>query len=480
MVVDIGDIEESLFHVGFRHALDRVAELGGHQLGGVVVDHVVDLQHQALTHQELDHFHATRRHPLGQFAHGDDVGDHHFARNAGLLLLAAAAALFLFAFAGPAHRGQGAHPLDGVLAVAGHRLDGQTPLAALGLALGARDGVLQRGRALGALAALFVVRLRTPIDFARARGLAGRALDFRRRRGWRAAAAGTAGTGAARTRATVARGTRGQGRIADGLAAGTARAGAAVAARAIAVTRRAIAEGAVATGPVALSRRPVGIRPVTARTVAITALSRRTGTEGGGAAGVAVVAAEAAIGARFRTRAPVFARIGVAGRAVVARAIAETAGARTPIVTAEVLARTVLARRPLLGLRARLGRRTGGGGFGHGLGLGLRSGFGGGSGRSRLRLGGGLRGARGFLFAAAGGFLLGPTGLLLAALLRLAFLIGASGLQHPLAGAQFFRREVEVRSARRRRRRRWRGGTRCGRGLGLRLGRLVSRTRGPG
>jgi hypothetical protein len=45
-------VEQALLDVGFRHALDGVAHFLGDQLGGVGVDHVVDLVHLALLHQE--------------------------------------------------------------------------------------------------------------------------------------------------------------------------------------------------------------------------------------------------------------------------------------------------------------------------------------------------------------------------------------------------------------------------------------------
>ena len=66
VVVDVLGADEALFDVGFGDAAHGVAELGGHQLGGVVVDHVVDLQHHALAHQELDDLDAADGHPVGQ------------------------------------------------------------------------------------------------------------------------------------------------------------------------------------------------------------------------------------------------------------------------------------------------------------------------------------------------------------------------------------------------------------------------------
>ncbi len=123
------------------------------------------------------------------------------------LLGLAALALLAFAFAGPADRGQRAHALDGVLVVAGQRLDGQAALAALRLALGARDGLARRG-ALPRLLSAFLVEVGAAVEVqaAGARGLARGALDLRsgrRRRGppagaGRPRAAGTAAAFGAR------------------------------------------------------------------------------------------------------------------------------------------------------------------------------------------------------------------------------------------------------------------------------------------
>ena len=93
--------EEAFLHVGIRHTLDRVTELGGDQLGSIAVDHVVDLQHHALAHQELDNVHAAGGHPVRQLGDGDHVRDHHLAGGPGLLL-GTALALFPLAFPSPA------------------------------------------------------------------------------------------------------------------------------------------------------------------------------------------------------------------------------------------------------------------------------------------------------------------------------------------------------------------------------------------
>ena len=122
-----------------RHAPHRAGRaLAGHQFGGVAVDHVVDLQHQPLTHQELD-LDAADGHPAGQLTCTVMTSGITTSRGAAGLLGLAALALLTFAFTGPADRGQRAHTLDShVLVVAGQRLDGEG-FSALRLALGARN-----------------------------------------------------------------------------------------------------------------------------------------------------------------------------------------------------------------------------------------------------------------------------------------------------------------------------------------------------
>ncbi len=58
----------------------------GDQFGGVGVDHVGDLVHLALAHQQLDDVHAAFRHAVGEFLDRDRLGQHDFARQALLLL----------------------------------------------------------------------------------------------------------------------------------------------------------------------------------------------------------------------------------------------------------------------------------------------------------------------------------------------------------------------------------------------------------
>ena len=54
--------------------------------GGVGVDHVGDLGHLALLHQQLDDIHAAFRHAVGEFLDGDRLGQNDFARKLVLLL----------------------------------------------------------------------------------------------------------------------------------------------------------------------------------------------------------------------------------------------------------------------------------------------------------------------------------------------------------------------------------------------------------
>ena len=248
VIVDILFADEPFLDVGFRNPAHGVAKFGRHQFGGVVVDDVVDLEHHALTHQELDDLNAAGRHPVGQFGHGDDVRNDDFASRTGRFL-AAALALFTFTFTRPADRGERAHPFDGALIITGHSLDGQAAFATLGRTLDAADRLV--GGASGGLAAriLFIVGTTTGLT-ARAGSRTGCALDFRRRRrSVRRAAARRAGptgtiTGTARRRTLRER------RITNRFAAG---------ARTIAAALRTI------------TLRPVAVRTVGART-AITTL----------------------------------------------------------------------------------------------------------------------------------------------------------------------------------------------------------------
>jgi hypothetical protein len=65
------DVEQALLDVGFRYALDGVAEFLGDQLGRIGVDDVVDLDHLPLLHQVLDHIHGAFRHAVREFLDGD-------------------------------------------------------------------------------------------------------------------------------------------------------------------------------------------------------------------------------------------------------------------------------------------------------------------------------------------------------------------------------------------------------------------------
>ena len=86
VLVSVGLVEEALFNVRLSHALDRVAHLLGDELGGVGVDHIRDLAHLALAHQQLDDIHGALRHAVGELLDGDGLGQDHFALQLFLLL----------------------------------------------------------------------------------------------------------------------------------------------------------------------------------------------------------------------------------------------------------------------------------------------------------------------------------------------------------------------------------------------------------
>ena len=93
--------DETGLDVRFRHALGRMAELGHDQLGRIGIDHVGDLVHRALLHQELDEVDGALRHAVRKLLDRDGFRNDDFTHdfvpgllNAhGLQLLALALAL---------------------------------------------------------------------------------------------------------------------------------------------------------------------------------------------------------------------------------------------------------------------------------------------------------------------------------------------------------------------------------------------------
>ena len=67
----IGLADEAFLDILLGHAFHGMAELRCDQLGGICVDHVVDLQHLPLLHQELDDIDGTLRHAVGELLDGD-------------------------------------------------------------------------------------------------------------------------------------------------------------------------------------------------------------------------------------------------------------------------------------------------------------------------------------------------------------------------------------------------------------------------
>ena len=72
-------VEQAFLDIGLGDTFDSVTELFRNQLGGVGVDHVVDLSHMALLHQQLDHIHRALSHAVGELLDGDGFRNCHFA-----------------------------------------------------------------------------------------------------------------------------------------------------------------------------------------------------------------------------------------------------------------------------------------------------------------------------------------------------------------------------------------------------------------
>ena len=103
MSVEILDgVEQALLDVGCGHALDGVAQLLGDQLRGIGVDHVGDLVHRTLLHQQADDVDRAFRHAVGEFLDGDGFRDNHLADQ---LLLRLVRGVALEALGAAAERG---------------------------------------------------------------------------------------------------------------------------------------------------------------------------------------------------------------------------------------------------------------------------------------------------------------------------------------------------------------------------------------
>ncbi len=98
--------DEAFLHIGLRDAANAMAELLGDQLGGVGVDHVRNLAHLAVPHEELDDIDAALGHAVGELLDGDHFGHHHVALD--LLLRQGTGDLFLLPLAVTLQRGEAA------------------------------------------------------------------------------------------------------------------------------------------------------------------------------------------------------------------------------------------------------------------------------------------------------------------------------------------------------------------------------------
>src|ERR1700722_14789580 len=83
----LNGVEQAFLDVGSRHALDRVTQFLGDELRGVGVDHVRDLVHRALLHQQPDDVDGALRHAVGEFLNVDRFRDHDLANQLFLWLV---------------------------------------------------------------------------------------------------------------------------------------------------------------------------------------------------------------------------------------------------------------------------------------------------------------------------------------------------------------------------------------------------------
>ena len=134
--------------VAFRDALDGVAKFLDQQLGGVLVDRLVDGDHHPQLEQRLDQVCALFRHAVGEFLDGDALGHHDVAALLFARLRLARKMRALFLFARPLERGE------------------RTGTGALVLVERAGDGKL--ARLTPAFAAGFVARVGDLLGFDRA------------------------------------------------------------------------------------------------------------------------------------------------------------------------------------------------------------------------------------------------------------------------------------------------------------------------
>ena len=117
-------------HIAFRHALDDMAVFGGHQFGGVGVDHVIGRRHHAVLHQHLDDIDRAARHAVGEIGNRDGFGNNDVAGTGGtgrLLLVTLVDALQVAAIA--------RHRTHALIVVGQSASDGQLAAAAFAFGL---------------------------------------------------------------------------------------------------------------------------------------------------------------------------------------------------------------------------------------------------------------------------------------------------------------------------------------------------------
>ena len=184
--------DKARLDVGFGDALGRVAEFLHDELGGIGIDHIVDLVHLAFFHQVFDDVDGALGHAVGELLDGDDLGDHHLAHDL-LAILRNAHRLELLALALALERGERALALLLVEGVVDGQLDALAPLVGL-----------DHWRARAGLAPLGGPRASSSSGIGNRRSASG-ALGRLAPRVWRAAARECRSHAACRLRAAAAR-----------------------------------------------------------------------------------------------------------------------------------------------------------------------------------------------------------------------------------------------------------------------------------
>ena len=79
IIRSIGRIKETFFDIRFSNTLHRMSQFFSNELGRVSIDHIRDLHHLPLLHEEADNVDCSFCHTVGEFLNRDDFRNCHFA-----------------------------------------------------------------------------------------------------------------------------------------------------------------------------------------------------------------------------------------------------------------------------------------------------------------------------------------------------------------------------------------------------------------